>query len=1257
MSWPVGPSVDEFCRDTGDDSAQQHSDGVSADRDGVGGGAHARDVHADGASNDEPEEPHDPWASAAWSGGQDSWRGHSGWEERDQWKSWEDHHWHQGAQGWQDRRNSYGGTWGSTSTGSVSAQGPPSWDPDPQESAREAWRSRGGNAMPGGWQPQKLGHDLTGPPRTSEVPRGPSEKMVVPSFSGAVESGSEDIGASARSYMRQIAAWRRMTRIEPSRQALTLYQHLSGKAWIDAERLDVDKLAGDDGMEYFLGWVTDRYLDVQVTQVGRSLGDFFRRLRRQQGQSIRDYMSDFDRALARLQECGCHLPDIASAWVFVDRMTLDESQELNLLASVQNEYNLKRLQQAAIVQDRNLRKPWEAKGAQPQRPDRGLKWWGRKPQQANLAEDGFDDIDDYGDGYQDAQSEGVPEHVAEELYTSYMAHESAKQRYKEISKLRGSDPEGMKQLAADRLKQAKAKSFCAGCRRKGHWHLDPECPLNQPGGGSGNAGANPGGSSRPTGPTAAATRKDDDPKVKSNYPCQLVYVTWDLDEKVPTSNLTAITDTACSRSVAGIPWVEKYMAEAKRVGYLPQVVDCKDSYKFGASRIFDSTYAVVVSFTVGESIILLRVAVVNGDLPLLVSRPALAQMGMVMDVEENSACFKRLNVRDLKLLSTETGHPALPVRPFCVSAATIKSCDWKERELLIVPKMQQYTAYMVSAGVHVGECEGDVCHVGPPPLLPGLSFEDSRGPEAVPGPKVFYPKKISIEAYNLLTSDKVTSFSFIGYMLSLGGRSLIPVDGRRRMLNRSLLFSMSSGPFGQHRVLLAKHSESFLKCTISGRALEANLHSRCCGSEELLLVEPSSPPVLLARPLMASRSSLLTAPAVTKQKGLWDLRRDELLMEAEARGLTIHEKWTVPEIRSIIQEDMKRGAPATEVVTGETVPLTKMTIKDLENALEASGIAIPEKANKGMLMRMLRDQGGRGPQTVLAFGRFKGRMYQETPISYRRWAVQEVSENDGAQEDLKMFAAWASRALEVTDGYASSSVPPPYVDSEHSARIPYNPESFGGSSWDVVPTRSTATTRTSTRPKARPTRTENEVIEQRIQAQRRQAPPSSLGSHMDQEIDPQVMDEIQYLQARLAVLRDRHDDLPGSFDATISDTGLFYAILAGLPETNADLIHFLKFEHLICFVKEILSEDLLYYLNLFNHEIILNPFLALRVLVTRTPAEPIAILADFLVIPCLRHYLYQVIQFLVTRTPVEPVAILADFLAICLVSLNRRGHL
>eukprot|EP00439_Symbiodinium_sp_Y106_P078490 s874_g17.t1 len=928
------PSGDVPPLEPSDDSAQQHRDGAAVDRDDTGDGTVPRDDR--GADDGEDAwDRDDPWSQGRSGGQSHGWWGHSQWGSYAHWDSHDEvreSRWQNHARPWHERRQSYGGTWGSASTGTGSVQDNSSRDQEPQEPVAEAWRTRGGAAMPGGWRPQKLGDDLIAAPKNEEgAVRGPSEKMIVPSFSGALEHGAEDIGASARSYMRQIAAWRRMTRIDPSRQALTLYQHLSGKAWIDAERLDVDKLAGSDGMEYYLSWVTDRYLDVQVTQVGRSLGDFFRRLRRQQGQSVRDYMSDYDRALARLQECGCHLPDIAAAWVFVDRMSLSEEQELNLLASVQNEYSLKRLQQAAIVQDRSLRKPWDQNSGQP-RQDRGNKWWTtRRPHQANMADDANPDEDDNADMFPaDDQSECVPEQVAEELFEAFMTHESAKQKYKEVSKLRGADPEGMRQLAADRLRQAKNKSFCSGCRRRGHWHKDPECPLNQQRSGAATS-KGPG-----TGPPNST--KDEVP-AKTSFACHYVYVTWDIDQRVATDSLTAITDTACSRSVAGVPWIEKYLAAARKIGYVPETVMCKDAFKFGASRIFDSSYAVVISFAVGDHAVLLRVAVVNGDVPPLVSRPALGQMGMIMDVAENTACFRKLGVQNLKLLSTDTGHPALPVAPLTVSATAIKSCDWQERELLIVPKSQQYTSYMT-------------------------------------------------------------------------------------------------------------------------------FHS------------------------------------------------DEAVDEENA-CLTIHDSWTVPEIRSIIQEDMKKGAAPELGGPFEIRPLTKMTVKDLESALEASGMAVPAKANKGVLMRLLRDQGGLGPQTILSFGRFRGQMYHETPLSYRRWAVKEVSENSGAQEDLKMYAAWAARSLEVTDGYTANAIPTPFLDSEESAKVPYTPESFGGSSWDLLPTSSTSDHKAKSKTKARPTKPETEVV--KTSGQRRGAPSaaSSQGSRMEQEVDPEVMDEIQYLQSRL----------------------------------------------------------------------------------------------------------------------------------------------
>ena len=188
--------------------------------------------------------------------------------------------------------------------------------------------------------------------------KGPSEKLNVPKFTGEI-GGDADVGSSARSYLRQVAAWERMTKLEASQRALVLYQHLEGAAWVNAESLAMDKLSSPEGVEYFKDWVTQHYLDTEVTLIGRSLSDLFRKLKRRPSQTFRDYAAEFNRLLARVRECGCVLPDVATAWLFVDRAGLDETTEVSLLASVGNKYTLNALQQAAIILDRSMRKPWE----------------------------------------------------------------------------------------------------------------------------------------------------------------------------------------------------------------------------------------------------------------------------------------------------------------------------------------------------------------------------------------------------------------------------------------------------------------------------------------------------------------------------------------------------------------------------------------------------------------------------------------------------------------------------------------------------------------------------------------------------------------------------------------------------------------------------------------------------------------------------------------------------------------------------------
>ena len=118
--------------------------------------------------------------------------------------------------------------------------------------------------------------------------KGPSEKLLIPTFSGDCE-GSTELGTSARSYLRQVAAWEKMTKLSVDQRALVLYQNLQGSVWVNAESLSVNDLASTSGVDYLKDWIRQHYLDVEVTQVGRSLSDLFRKLRRKPTQTFRDY--------------------------------------------------------------------------------------------------------------------------------------------------------------------------------------------------------------------------------------------------------------------------------------------------------------------------------------------------------------------------------------------------------------------------------------------------------------------------------------------------------------------------------------------------------------------------------------------------------------------------------------------------------------------------------------------------------------------------------------------------------------------------------------------------------------------------------------------------------------------------------------------------------------------------------------------------------------------------------------------------------
>eukprot|EP00439_Symbiodinium_sp_Y106_P038872 s1984_g4.t1 len=435
------------------------------------------------------------------------------------------------------------------------------------------------------------------------------------------------------------------------------------RAWVEAEELNVDDLGTDAGVSILRTWIQERYQEVEVSKIAEALTQFFRKLRRQPSQTVREFNSAFDRAYARLIEIDCKLPEVAKAWVYLSALNLTNSEELSLLASVNNvmQHSFEVFRRWNVLF--SLQTPWRKWHHTP--GGSGDRRSGpRSTYMTEIAEEGDEE-------YPDGETV-LPEEEAAELHEAFMAQEAAKNRYKEM-RSRGygynQDNKDDAKAAAERLQQAKARSYCAGCKRRGHWHRDPECPLN--------AGKTP--------PQQTGT-------------------------------------------VAGEGWLQQYLEVSRRHGLKEQLLPCSEDFRFGVSRLFHANYTATIYIEIkgkgfwtraaivsGEVPLLLsrsllaslggkgfwtRAAIVSGEVPLLLSRSLLASLGMVFDLERHTACFRNLGAEETKLHYTSSGHPAIAVNPKPAASLEFPSLhQWGTREIIVIqPTCQQYTVFMTSAG-------------------------------------------------------------------------------------------------------------------------------------------------------------------------------------------------------------------------------------------------------------------------------------------------------------------------------------------------------------------------------------------------------------------------------------------------------------------------------------------------------------------------------------------------------------------------------
>ena len=186
-----------------------------------------------------------------------------------------------------------------------------------------------------------------------------------------------------------------------------------------------------------------------------------------------------------------------------------------------------------------------------------------------------------------------------------------------------------------------------------------------------------------------------------------------------------------STRLAPKPWLDTLglrSTSRSHIGLPVQTLDENEHFKFGASKVYRSMFSVKAWFAIHGKQFGVRVSIVPCNVPLLFSRPVL---GSFYDVAKQQVGLSSLNLQELPLLTSPTGHPALLVSDFGKN-----------------PLLEELPEFSPEA-VHIPALE---------------AYMSASQPSFKP---LFFPKKLSREIQLLLESQHALSgASFVGWWKS-----------------------------------------------------------------------------------------------------------------------------------------------------------------------------------------------------------------------------------------------------------------------------------------------------------------------------------------------------------------------------------------------------------------------------------------------------------------------------------------------------------
>ena len=125
-----------------------------------------------------------------------------------------------------------------------------------------------------------------------------------------------------------------------------------------------------------------------------------------------------------------------------------------------------------------------------------------------------------------------------------------------------------------------------------------------------------------------------------------------------------ILDSGCTKTVAGSAWLSEYLVTLSDEEVSAAMNSKKKNntvYRFGDGKESKSTFEISLPVRVWGKNASICVDIVQNDIPLLISRPLMSELGVIIDTKSHEAI---VDGKRYKLILNKTGHYSVPVSPF-----------------------------------------------------------------------------------------------------------------------------------------------------------------------------------------------------------------------------------------------------------------------------------------------------------------------------------------------------------------------------------------------------------------------------------------------------------------------------------------------------------------------------------------------------------------------------------------------------------------